>query len=111
MYQPNSPVDELASIRAKITELRAREATLVARFIELRDAGPFTGFSGDVVVNQAAHEVFDISKLPNAVLNDARFYSLRQVTSVRIEPHEDIDSRSLFSGISESRAAKSIEHQ
>jgi hypothetical protein len=111
MYQPNSPVDELASIRAKIAELRARETTLVARFVELRDAGPFTGFAGNVVVDQAAHDVFDISKLPTALLNDARFYSLRQVTSVRIEPHEDIDSRSLFSGITEARVAHSIEHQ
>lgn len=111
MYQPNSPVDELASLRAKIAELRARETVLEARFIELRESGPFTGFSGDVVVDQTTHEVFDISKLPNAVLNDTRFYSLRQVTTVRIEPHEDIDKQSLFAGIGDARAAHAIEHQ
>jgi hypothetical protein len=37
----NSPVDELAQIKNSIVELRAREAALEARFIELRDAGPF----------------------------------------------------------------------
>ncbi|MFT6168599.1 MAG: hypothetical protein ACJAR9_000709, partial [Celeribacter sp.] len=46
MYQPNSPVDELANLRARIAELRAREIVLESRFIELRDTGPFTGFSG-----------------------------------------------------------------
>lgn len=111
MYQANSPVDELSNLRARIAELRARETALEARFIELRDTGPFTGFSGDVVVSQTTHEVFDISKLPNAVLNDARFYSMRQVTSVRIEPHDDIDGDSLFAGISDTTAPNAIEHQ
>ena len=111
MYQPSSPVDELVNLRAEISELRARETTLEARFIELRDQGAFTGFSGNVVVNHAAHDVFDISKLPDAILNDPAFYTLRHVTSVRIEPHEDLASQSWLAGLGVDRAPRVIEHR
>lgn len=111
MYQPNSPVDELANLRARIAELRAREIVLESRFIELRDTGPFTGFSGNVVVNQTTHEVFDISKLPSTVLNDTRFYALRQITSVRIEPHDDINGHSMLAGIGDTVTSHAIEHR
>lgn len=111
MYQPNCPVDELAKLRAKIAELRARETTLVARFIELRDQGRFTGFVGNVVVSDTAHDVFDISKLPETILNDLAYYARRHVTSVRIEPHEDIDSPSWIAGIGKPAVSNMIEHQ
>jgi len=111
MYQPNCPVDELVKLRAKIAELRARETTLERRFIELRNQGTFTGFAGNVVVSHCAHDVFDISKLPETILNDPAFYARRQVTSVRIEPHEDIDGQSWIAGISQPAASNMIEHQ
>lgn len=109
MYTANSPVDELAKIRSQLAQLRARETTLEARFIELQASGPFTGFSGDVIVDQTAHEVFDISKLPNAILNDARFHSLRRVTSVRIEPH--IDTSFMPEMVEKSPRRNLVEHQ
>lgn len=111
MYQTNSPVDELVTLRAKIAELRARETTLETRFIELRNQGHFTGFSGRVMVSHAAHKVFDISKLPEAILNDPAFYALRHVTSVRIEPHEDINQQVWLSGGGTACAPNLIEHR
>lgn len=111
MYQPNSPVDELANLRTKIAELRARETTLEARFIGLRDQGTLTGFSGTLVVNNAVHDVFDIAKLPDAILNDPAFYTLRHVTSVRIEPHEDINGQSWLAGIGVAPAPQVIDHR
>lgn len=108
MFMPNSPVDELAGIRAKISELRARETALVAQFVQLQNTGPFVGFAGDVVVDETTHEVFDISKLPAAILNDARFYSMRKVTTVTIEPHEDINRHSSFAGFA-SKSAHAVE--
>ncbi|WP_148087088.1 hypothetical protein [Pacificibacter maritimus] len=95
----NSPVDELAQIKNSIAELRAREHALETRFVQLRNSGPFSGFAGELVIEQTAHEVFDIAKLPDTVLNDPRFYSLRQVTSVRIEPHEETNSHALFAQV------------
>ncbi|MBU2868656.1 DUF4315 family protein [Pacificibacter marinus] len=111
MYQPNCPVDELAKLRAKIAELRARETTLEARFIELSNHSTFTGFSGNVVVSHSIHDVFDISKLPETILNDPAFYARHQVTSVRIEPHDDIDSQSWIAGIGKPAASNMIEHR
>lgn len=111
MYMPNSHVDELAKIRGQIAELRARETTLEARFIKQRSSGPFTGFSGYVVVDQTAHEVFDIAKLPDAMLNDTRFYSLRHVTTVRIEPHETVNTRSLTAPRMSTTSLQSINQQ
>lgn len=111
MAQQNSPVDELANLRARIIELRAREATLEVRFIDQRNQGFSTGRSGNVVVSHTSHHVFDISKLPDAILNDPALYTLRQVTTVRIEPHEDIGNQSWLASAGVTNAASLIEHQ
>ena len=108
MFMPTSPVDKLEGIRAKISELGSCEAALVAQFVKLQNTGPFVGFAGDVVVDETTHEVFDISKLPAAILNDARFYSMRKVTTVTIEPHEDINRHSSFAGFA-SKSAHAVE--
>lgn len=84
-----SPVDELAAIRAKIALLRARESALEARFLENNEPGVYPGFNVDVVVERTMHEVFDIAKLPNAVLNDPRYYAQKVTTRVHIEEHDD----------------------
>ncbi|AVW91569.1 hypothetical protein DA792_11175 [Celeribacter baekdonensis] len=92
MFMTRSPADELASLRAKIAELRARETALEARFIEMNDTGRFVGFSYDVVVSRTAYQVFDISKLPDSILNDDRFYATKHVTSIRVEPRDETDA-------------------
>ncbi|WP_417273469.1 hypothetical protein [Celeribacter halophilus] len=89
MYMTRSPVDELARLRAKIAELRAREAALEARFIECNDTGRFPGYTCDVVVSRTAYQVFDISKLPQEMLDDDRYYATKHVTSIRIEDRDD----------------------
>ncbi|NIY80352.1 MAG: hypothetical protein HWE33_07470 [Rhodobacteraceae bacterium] len=92
MYMTRSPVDELARLRAKIAELRAREAALEARFIEGNDTGRFPGYSWDVVVSRTSYQVFDISKLPQHILNDDRYYATKHVTSIRIEDRDESDA-------------------
>ncbi|WP_434286574.1 hypothetical protein [Celeribacter sp. SCSIO 80788] len=84
-----SPVDELARLRAKIAELRARESALVAGFISAHAPGRYHGLTCDVVVSHTAYQVFDISKLPPEMLDDDRYYATKQVTSIRIEDHEE----------------------
>ncbi|MBW6418075.1 hypothetical protein [Celeribacter sp. PS-C1] len=104
MYMTRSPVDELATLRAKIAELRAREAAVEARFIEGNDTGRFPGFTCDVVVSRTAYQVFDISKLPHHILNDDRYYATKHVTSIRIEERDDSDAVILLGGPEEFQA-------
>ncbi|TNE62953.1 MAG: hypothetical protein EP336_18570 [Rhodobacteraceae bacterium] len=84
-----SPVDELARLRRKIAELRAREAALEAGFISSCASGRYHGLTCDLVVSHTAYQVFDISKLPPDTLGDDRYYATKQVTSIRIEERED----------------------
>lgn len=96
MYMTRSPVDELARLRAKIAELKAREAVLESRFLETEGSGRYPGFTCDVVVTRTAYQVFDISKLPEELLNDERFYATKHVTSIRIEEHDASDAVAVF---------------
>ncbi|SLN29461.1 hypothetical protein AQS8620_00913 [Aquimixticola soesokkakensis] len=88
MYINQTLADELAAIRARISELRAREAVIEA---DLRRAGPdvrLRGFYHDAVIERTAHSVFDISRLPLDILDDPAFQSTRVVTQVRIEARD-----------------------
>ncbi|MGC8202836.1 hypothetical protein ACP2AV_09055 [Aliiroseovarius sp. PTFE2010] len=86
MFMDRSPADELARIRARIAELRAREAALKAAFIEGNETGRFEGFAHDVVVQRTEQEVFDITRLPGEILENPLYYRTRFVTEVRTEP-------------------------
>lgn len=81
-----APADELAEVRAQIATLRAREAALEAAFISMRDSCHFPGYANTVRVERKAHQVFDLSKLPQRVLDDPRLYITREVTRVIVEP-------------------------
>ncbi|SFI59102.1 hypothetical protein [Celeribacter neptunius] len=96
MYMTRSPVDELARLRGKIAELKAREATLEARFLQGNTSGRYPGFTCDVVVSRTAYQVFDISKLPRDILDDERFYSTKHVTSIRLEEHDEDDAMTVL---------------
>lgn len=109
MFMTRSPVDELASIRNKIAELRAREAALEVRFLEMNDTGRFSGFNAEVVVERNSHEVFDIMKLPQEMLDDPRYYATRHVTTVRIEEREDPELAFLPSSLDEDTVIESYE--
>lgn len=88
MDMRRAPADELASVRAKIAALRARESALEAAFLEMNDTGLFPGFENMVRVERNSHSVFDISKLPDAILDDPRYYATRVVTRIHIEPRD-----------------------
>lgn len=90
MFMPRSPADELANLRNRIAELRAREAALEARFIEMNDEGRHIGYLADVIVERRAHDVFDITKLPPEIQNDPRFHTVKHVTSIRVEPRDTV---------------------
>ncbi|WP_158401953.1 hypothetical protein [Celeribacter indicus] len=85
---PRSPADDLARLRAQIAVLRAREAALEARFLEMNETGRFPGFTCDVVVSRTGHEILDVSKLPAGIVDDPRYRTTRHVTSVRIEARD-----------------------
>lgn len=89
MQIPRSPVDELATIRACIADLRSRESALEIGFLGHSDSDRFAGFSYNAVVERNSYEVFDIANLPKHILNDPRYYSRREVTTVRLEPLDD----------------------
>ncbi|PTQ72504.1 hypothetical protein [Celeribacter persicus] len=97
-----SPVDELARLRAKLAELRAREAALEAGFLTFSGTsgtvGRYHGLTCDVVVSRTGYQVFDISKLPSEILHDARYYATKQVTSIRIEEHGEDDLPATYDG-------------
>ncbi|WP_417241408.1 hypothetical protein [Celeribacter sp.] len=84
-----SPVDELATLRRKITELRVRERMLEAAFLQTRDTGVFCGYRANVRIERSMQDVFDITKLPARILDDPQFQSTRVVTKVRVEPRFD----------------------
>ncbi|WP_114285106.1 hypothetical protein [Candidatus Halocynthiibacter alkanivorans] len=89
MFMTRSPIDELARIRAEMGELRAREAALEIEFLENYGPGKHSGFSWELYVEKTAHQIFDISMLPDAVLNDPKYYSSRNSTRIRLEPRHD----------------------
>ncbi|ALI56324.1 hypothetical protein [Celeribacter marinus] len=85
----HSPVDELAQLRRKITELRVRESMLEAAFLQTRETGVFHGYRANVRIVRSLQDVFDITKLPAQIVDDPQFQSTRVITSVRIEPRLD----------------------
>jgi hypothetical protein len=89
MFMTRSPIDELARIRAKMGELRAREAALEVEFLENYGPGKHSGFSWELHVEQTAHRIFDISMLPDEVLNDPKYYSSRNSTRIRLDPRHE----------------------
>ena len=74
------PVEELAQIRAEIRALQAREDELRAGFLSGRT--PREGPSHRVSVTQQQTRVFDQTRLPEAILQNPRFY--RDQISARV---------------------------
>jgi hypothetical protein len=89
MFMSRSPIDKLARIRAEMGELRAREAALEIELLENYGPGRHSGFCWDLHVEQTAHQIFDISMLPDEVLNDPTYYSSRNSTRIRLEPRHE----------------------
>ncbi|WP_417270349.1 hypothetical protein [Celeribacter sp.] len=89
----HSPVDELATLRRKITELRVRERMLEDAFLQTSDTGVFRGYHANVRVERSMQDVFDITKLPAHIRDDPQFLSTRVVTNVRVEPRFDTPLR------------------
>lgn len=109
MFMSRTPVDELARLRAQISELRAKEAALEISFLEMNDTGRFIGFHSDVVVERNTYDVFDITKLPKSILDDKKYYAQRHVTSVRIEAREE-DELPLFAATADAAIDASYEN-
>lgn len=66
------PAEELAQIRAEIRTLKAREAKLSAGF--LSGQAPCDGPMHRVNVSTEQARVFDKTRLPEAILQNPRFY-------------------------------------
>ena len=74
------PAEELAQIRAEIRQLQAREAELRAGF--LTGDSPCEGPMHRVCVEERSTRVFDKTRLPEAILQNPRFY--RDQISARV---------------------------
>jgi hypothetical protein len=96
MFMPHTTVDEIANLRQKITELRVREMALEKRLVSKANANTFIGLTANARIEMNVHDVFDVSKLPADILDDPKYYTARQVTSLRIEPHDDMKDVSSF---------------
>lgn len=78
------PVEELATLRAEMRRLRAREDALREMFLT---PGADTRFEGrDHVVEVVAQQrrVFDRRRLPSAILQDDRFYAVSVNKELRL---------------------------
>ncbi|MGH1331667.1 MAG: hypothetical protein ACRBBK_12360 [Paracoccaceae bacterium] len=89
MIAHRSPVDELAYVRARISELKAREATLRMAFLENNETGRFPGYSNDVLVQRKEQQIFDSSRLPKHIRDDPQYYRTRFTNYVRVVEKED----------------------
>lgn len=89
MIAHRSPVDELAYVRARIAELKAREATLRMAFLENNETGRFPGYSNDVLVQRKGQKIFDSSRLPEHIRDDPQYYRMHYATYVRVVEKED----------------------
>ena len=96
MFIPHTTIDEIASIRRKIAELRAREAALETRLVSTATSSVLPGLTANARIEINVHNVLDISRLPRDILNNPKYYVARQITSLRIEPHENNIDPSLF---------------
>jgi len=84
MLSNQLPADELAQIRDKIYNLRAREEELRLCFTEDCENGRFEGCSHDVVVQLHTRRVLQKSRLPAAILNDPRYFTEKSTPVVRV---------------------------
>lgn len=89
MIAHRSPVDELAYVRARISELKAREATLRMAFLENNETGRFSGYSNDVIVERKEQQEFDSSRLPEHIRDDPQYYRTRFTNYVRVVEKEN----------------------
>ncbi|WP_415184377.1 hypothetical protein [Phaeovulum sp.] len=82
---PKSPADELATIRAEINRLKAREGELRAAYLTQPDL-PRQGRWHQVELITHTTRVFDPRLLPVEVRNDPRFQRERVTRTLRTIP-------------------------
>ncbi|MCB1328457.1 MAG: hypothetical protein KDK28_02940 [Maritimibacter sp.] len=66
--------DALGVVRAEIQALKAREAELRAALIAARPNGPLTGRHYEVTLRPSRRRLFDRTRLPQEILDDARYW-------------------------------------
>lgn len=89
MFQKQLPADELAQVRRKIRDLRAREVALRKCFTEDVDDGVYEGCDYDVVVRLQKQCVLNKSRLPDEILNDPQYFDIRYAPNVRVVPRAE----------------------
>ena len=79
------PVDELASLRAEMRRLKAREDALREMFLMPGADTRFEGRDHVVEVVAQSRRVFDRRRLPAAILRDDRFYAVSVSKELRLK--------------------------
>lgn len=82
MFENSTIADELAGIRSQIKALKAREQML--REVVLSDPSSHAGKSHDVVIKRHQRRVLRHDKLPSHILNNPRYWDLREVPQVTL---------------------------
>ena len=78
------PVEELASLRVEMRRLKAREDALREMFLTPGADTRFEGRDHVVEVVAQSRRIFDRHRLPEAILQDERFYAVATSRHVRL---------------------------